>query len=130
MNVDTLSPPPASQTMSLAVPVTWSPIESRLFHITLQLVQLSQNIIYTHSYSTVLGVIKLAPDHTGLGFCAIDFHRCSHDIAAGPVQPPNSEAERLHIADLDMEVAPGTLSTMFADEEMNQRRLRSLMLLF
>ena len=106
MNVDQLSPPPASHTMSLAVPVTLSPIETRLFHITLQLVQLSQNIIYTHSYPRVLGVITLTPDHTRLWFCAIDFHRCSHDIVAGPIQPPNSRVKSLHIADPDVDFAP------------------------
>lgn len=66
MNVHKLPPPPASHTQwyLLAVPVTLSPVETRLCHSLLESMQISQNIIYTHSYSTVWGVNKPAPDHT------------------------------------------------------------------
>lgn len=89
--------------MVLAVPVTLSPIGTRLFQITLQLLWRSQNIIHTHPSSPVRVVVIPAPQITHDGGFSV--HRCSCDVA-GLIQPPNRKAEDLHVGHPDMGVTP------------------------
>ena len=64
-------------------PVTLSPIEIWLFQITLQLLQISQNLIYIHLSSTVMVVVKPIPGHTWLQFFSPQmFMRCCRPHSA------------------------------------------------
>lgn len=114
----------------LAVPVTLPPIETKLFHIMLQLLWISQNIIYSHLYSLVMVIIKPTP---GIAYDWQFFsdHVCpyvlpgqvlSNSVLCGHSTTTQGSC-RFHTGDLDMGTASQySLFITVGDEKRNKKK--------